>query len=763
MIDYKKLCVEVCQISKEVGNYIKEESLKLRSTDIEVKGIHNFVTYVDNKTFPDEEKHFEASDRTILGLQRFIKDPNMLIDFFKKRKGPVEKSSVRVLSDAELKQMGLTSASGDQRKAIDKSIEKLEEYENNGMIIDSDDYGRIVVDIGKEVPCGFDAAKFWGCGAYLNWSPEMGSFFISTVDDLQHKFSQGKPVRQTMWIKPPKDPRPLKINLEKILSTLTNGKLEAEGELEDYLETVDLLGDSGKINKNNNLSKDMAKRTPEAAPKPPEEIKNLESAPFEEGEKEVVQSMTERYGAEHKIDEETMDAVSGFLSKDHEKAYQDFALQWFQDNQDKVKERIGNIPPNASEDWKINMVLSKEGMNASAEINNPEYKDDERYEAIIKKIGRIRVLETGIKKEPPSPETPFLLLNYLQASVEGKRKEVRKLRAAEARGNENAGIEADSKENEIKEVFGTMKELTEKTMDEDLRGNAEEKVVRSRGFEEKEDSVASGINAKKIEVEDRRNDELMTKEWERFSRLPEQQRGKYQKQLKLGEGVLTKATFGDAIKMAANRDSGINGQAFYAMLEQGLRPYEATTSRKKYLLFGPRTVTMARQNGTSKEMSVKERDATIESSKTSYTEKIGLRAQTELEDTWEKDFEKKINIEIEKRVKVIAESPGTAEEEVEKIYEEARQRIITEYALKQANKVPKTKEQLAEIKKNFEEKAEGKNVNDFMSAALFKKGRLENLGDDFDENDRREMGGFLRDWGFKADKNTMGFITPAEY
>jgi len=47
MINLEKICSEVCLLSKEVGKYIKAESEKFRVSDIEVKGIHNFVTYVD--------------------------------------------------------------------------------------------------------------------------------------------------------------------------------------------------------------------------------------------------------------------------------------------------------------------------------------------------------------------------------------------------------------------------------------------------------------------------------------------------------------------------------------------------------------------------------------------------------------------------------------------------------------------------------------------------------------------------------------------
>jgi len=70
MIDYEKLCNDVCIISKEVGNYIKVESLKLRSTDVEVKGIHNFVTYVD-----------KTSEKMIVkALQKLIPEAGYIVE-----------------------------------------------------------------------------------------------------------------------------------------------------------------------------------------------------------------------------------------------------------------------------------------------------------------------------------------------------------------------------------------------------------------------------------------------------------------------------------------------------------------------------------------------------------------------------------------------------------------------------------------------------------------------------------------------------------
>ncbi len=49
-MDIEKLTRNVCDLSLEVGEFLKKEVSKLKNTDIQVKGIHNFVTYVDQES-----------------------------------------------------------------------------------------------------------------------------------------------------------------------------------------------------------------------------------------------------------------------------------------------------------------------------------------------------------------------------------------------------------------------------------------------------------------------------------------------------------------------------------------------------------------------------------------------------------------------------------------------------------------------------------------------------------------------------------------
>ena len=47
MIEYERLCLQVCGIAKQAGEFIRKEAEAFSTKSVEVKGLHNFVTYVD--------------------------------------------------------------------------------------------------------------------------------------------------------------------------------------------------------------------------------------------------------------------------------------------------------------------------------------------------------------------------------------------------------------------------------------------------------------------------------------------------------------------------------------------------------------------------------------------------------------------------------------------------------------------------------------------------------------------------------------------
>jgi myo-inositol-1(or 4)-monophosphatase len=49
-MNLEKLTYSVCDLAKETGEFLKQEVIKLKSTDIQSKGLHNYVTYVDKES-----------------------------------------------------------------------------------------------------------------------------------------------------------------------------------------------------------------------------------------------------------------------------------------------------------------------------------------------------------------------------------------------------------------------------------------------------------------------------------------------------------------------------------------------------------------------------------------------------------------------------------------------------------------------------------------------------------------------------------------
>lgn len=68
MTKLKELCFSTCDIAKKVGSFIKEQQSKIKSDIVEVKGLHDFVTYVDKTA----EEKIVAELKNILSDAGFI-------------------------------------------------------------------------------------------------------------------------------------------------------------------------------------------------------------------------------------------------------------------------------------------------------------------------------------------------------------------------------------------------------------------------------------------------------------------------------------------------------------------------------------------------------------------------------------------------------------------------------------------------------------------------------------------------------------------
>jgi len=69
-MNLKIITNQVCNLSRAVGSFIQEQSHKLHATDIEFKGLHNLVTYVD-KT---------SEERLISELSKIIPDSQFIAE-----------------------------------------------------------------------------------------------------------------------------------------------------------------------------------------------------------------------------------------------------------------------------------------------------------------------------------------------------------------------------------------------------------------------------------------------------------------------------------------------------------------------------------------------------------------------------------------------------------------------------------------------------------------------------------------------------------
>ncbi len=70
MIKLEDICIKVVELSQHIGEYLMEEKDKLSSEDVEIKGKHNYVTYVD-KT---------AERRIVKGLSKFLPEAGFITE-----------------------------------------------------------------------------------------------------------------------------------------------------------------------------------------------------------------------------------------------------------------------------------------------------------------------------------------------------------------------------------------------------------------------------------------------------------------------------------------------------------------------------------------------------------------------------------------------------------------------------------------------------------------------------------------------------------
>ena len=474
---------------------------------------------------------------------------------------------------------------------------------------------------------------------------------------------------------------------------------------------------------------------------------------FTERHKQTAERIVERYEKFSEISEDSKKFLDEFLEKEADSKYAEFALRWFDDpaNQEKMKKE-GFPVEGVKDDYKIYFVfkhwkLKKDDPESGWGIGEEMYKG--KYEDLVKEVNKIEGLRMDLAKKILPPETPYLLLNYLQNLFRLEKNKLDSLIQREAVLKSQAkseesplSLEIASKQKQLEQLFLAMKELAEKTMKENLEEIAEEDLRKS-GFLLKDLYLSSKQKSGKtnLEVESEKlktstSDLLISKEWEEFEKLTTKEKEKFLKKLGGSPILITnKADFARFLLSRA-KENGIEGDAFYGLLQQGYMPYQV---KYKFMFWPPYRIFTLRmsprevlgKNGKSfiSDGTTEDFDRFLKNAADQYNKDITESAQKKLEEEWQEMRDQKIKENIERRINEIASSPDKAEGGIESIFAKVRERIIAKYIEERTKKNPKSAKQIEELRKEINIKDKEIDVGSVIRDIIFVKGKLEELKD----------------------------------
>jgi hypothetical protein len=207
----------------------------------------DFITRMDNARFEEyNQKDFEQSNRTILGLNRWLTFEKLL-EFFKEGKTETD-----ILSPQELQRCGLKRSfsrggesvkidrSEQQSANIERALERIRELERNGWVFSDQEGNKFLIDLNGEAgtlgPWG-SAAK--GYRGIIRYSPGRNGFSVMFNGEYNLKkfedLPQGLGVRGGMFFLP-MDREKLIVNLDDIIARIApNFVPQKESELEKFL------------------------------------------------------------------------------------------------------------------------------------------------------------------------------------------------------------------------------------------------------------------------------------------------------------------------------------------------------------------------------------------------------------------------------------------------------------------------------------------------------------------------------------------------
>jgi len=212
---------------------------------MELEGAIEFVRAADNGFFLEDNPYYQGFHKeflnfhkTMAGLSRFLR-PEEIVAFFREFRDPL-----KVLSSSDMAKWqraeGATSIedrSEQMRTDANVSLREMVVLMSKGFVLESDDYGKILVDPGKKVKMGSQAAFGMGFDVYVAWNPAEKSYVIQSREKtLNITLPQGIEVRGRMLLKPMNDGEELKMSLSYLLSKLMGGDFVSEKGLAKYLE-----------------------------------------------------------------------------------------------------------------------------------------------------------------------------------------------------------------------------------------------------------------------------------------------------------------------------------------------------------------------------------------------------------------------------------------------------------------------------------------------------------------------------------------------
>lgn len=688
-----------------------------------------FVTKMDNADYDLNKGFFEEKfSRTLFGLRNNLSFEH-LQSFFKNKNN----NQWDVLDDRLLGKMGkdktgektILEHSKELQKKVEYSIRSLKFLEKNGKIIDSKRYGKIVIDEGGKIPCGFDAVKAFGCGAYVKWVPKNNFFFITAVNEITDDFGQGINVRGNMWIKENQDESPLKITLDDVVKKMT-------GDIP-----------SGKLQGNMRESSMKEMEQPEAKTKESEqkaskiEQEDVKVEFITEGEKmrmDEEKERTERSIVSSKLSAETEKASADVLKENSDKILRDLTEEYYNENEDSVRQKTKVYDKNISREAKYDIVRN---LGAFDEIKNKKGTwAEESFEKFALAEGYDE-LRAQIKSGKTGIETPALILNSLEIS----KKEIQKKLDERDMNSDNLeyvlnGVARTEAIKKYTKIFSAQIELAEKIYGGTLMGEDDKKNLIKFGY------LGEGLvhgkalaKEKEAEVLKEIKEKIFGTKWDILSK---EEKDKYGND------------FNQFVKSNIEKQTGDIGKKYdidektaLALMEHGYYPENFSIKMKSFRM-GSNVYLAGGGDGVSE----KEFKQFIKNYKDSFEKDIVKKAgeKAELEEMGARN----LFLGLKEKVSKLAIKPEAAQKEMTKAFAELKEKMINDGIEKSLKKEEKTREQLERITRKFEGgKPEAEN---FLKALVNRKGKgISELTDgDFDEN-FGNIRDFMGDFGISTD------------